>query len=354
MRVLALTRYDNMGASSRMRVFQYIPELKKQGINVDIAPLFRDKYLERLYGNQPTNWLEIAADYFKQIFRLVSFRKYDLLWIEKELFPNMPPWAEQLFSFLKVPYIVDYDDAVFHNYDVSTNPFKKLLSKKIDHVMASSAVVTAGNKYIAMRAKKAGAKRIEYFPTVVDLEKYSVPTPSDNGKIVVGWIGSPSTVKYLDAVIPAIKTLQKEMPLTLHVVGAKFENDETDVCNRPWSEDTEVDEIKKFDIGIMPLVDSPWERGKCGFKLIQYMACAKPVVASPIGVNSEIVRNGENGYIATTTEQWVDALRKLANDKNMREAFGKEGRVDVEKKYCVQVTAPKLSKLMREIVGQGI
>jgi glycosyltransferase involved in cell wall biosynthesis len=150
-----------------------------------------------------------------------------------------------------------------------------------------------------------------------------------------------------------LKALAAECPLQLRVVGAQFASPSLDVVCAPWSEETEVSEIQRFDIGIMPLVDSPWERGKCGYKLIQYMACGLPVVASPVGVNEEIVVNGENGYLARTPDDWLTAFRMLSADAVFRRNMGAFGRLAVERKYCLQVTAPRVAKLFNDVMVQG-
>lgn len=353
MRVLALSRYGRLGASSRMRIYQYVPALRGLGIDVQVLPLLGDNYLNSLYAKQTTNWFALLGDYLMQAIGLLRARKFDLLWIEKELFPNLPAWFEQILSALGIRYLVDYDDAIFHNYDLNPHPVKKFLIDKIDKVMRSSVLVVCGNAYLAERARSAGARQVEIIPTVIDLERYKVLSPVVRAHIVVGWVGSPSTVKYLDVVAPALMALAAEFPLQLRVIGAQFAWPGLDVDCRPWSEESEVSEIQDFDIGIMPLIDSPWERGKCGYKLIQYMACGKPVVASPVGVNQDIVVNDINGYLASTVDEWAHALRALFSNKQYQLVMGAQGRRSVEEKYCLQVTAPRLAQLFHEVVAKG-
>ena len=348
MKVLALTRYDRLGASSRMRTFQYVPHWQAMGIDVQVSPLLRDDYIKRLYAKQATNWFAVINDYLMQAVRLLSARKFDLLWIEKELFPNLPAWFEQALGALNIRYVVDYDDAIFHNYDLNRHPAKRLLADKIDKVMRNSALVVCGNAYLAERAHSAGSRHVEIVPTVVDLDRYAVVKSKIRPVLVIGWIGSPSTVKYLEVVLPALKIVAAEFPLQLRIIGAQFASPGLDVDCRPWTEESEVSQIQDFDVGIMPLIDSPWERGKCGYKLIQYMACGRPVVASPVGVNSEIVRHGINGYLASTVDEWTHAFRTLHSDSQNRLVLGEQGRKAVEEKYCLQVTAPRLVKLFHE------
>ena len=351
MKVLALTRYSHLGASSRVRFFQYGPCLGGLGIDVHIAPLLRDNYLVRLYAKQPIHWLELLGDYLRQVVRIFSAGKFDLLWIEKELFPNLPAWFEQGLNRMGIRYVVDYDDAIFHNYDLSRNPLKRLFAKKIDKVMQGAALVVCGNAYLAERARQAGARRIEIVPTVVDLERYAVGDQRQSGRIVIGWVGSPTTVKYLAVVAPALQKIAAEFPVQLRVIGAQFDLPGLDVDCRLWTEESEVREIQNFDIGIMPLLDSPWERGKCGYKLIQYLACGVPGIASPVGVNKEIIANGVNGYLATSSDDWLSAFRLLCADAQLRRAMGGRGRHIVEERYCLQVTGPLLAKLFQEVAA---
>jgi len=352
-KILALTRYGRKGASSRMRFEQFVPAFEELGIQVVVAPLLRDAYLDRLYAGQPRSWAGIAGDYLARLPWLMRANQYDFLWIEKELFPDFPAWFELFLEKWGIRYAVDYDDAIFHNYDLSKNPWRHQLTKKIDAVMQHASLVVCGNAYLAQRAFSVGARRVEVIPTVIDLDRYMVRKNDAPGKLIVGWIGSSATVKYLDIVVPALRILAKEFPLKLCVIGADLAVNGIDVDCLPWSERDEVTQIQSFDIGIMPLVDSPWERGKCGYKLIQYMACGIPVVASPVGVNQEIVENDRSGYLASETEAWVGALRSLANSSDRRHQFGARGRTLVEDRYCLQVAAPQLASVFKNVFGQG-
>ena len=350
MKVLALTRYNHLGASSRIRFCQYVPLLQAMNIEVQVSPLLSNDYLKQLYAKQPINWLAVCANYLIRSLKLLSAKKFDLLWIEKELFPNLPAWFEQTLNALGVNYVVDYDDAIFHNYDLANSIFKRILDNKIDKVMRNSALVTCGNAYLAERAHSSGAARIEIIPTVIDINRYTVVDAKTNSKLVVGWIGTPSTAKYLEFIVPALQVVAKEFPLQLRVIGADFTAHDMDIDRRSWSEDTEVSEIQNFDVGIMPLIDSPWERGKCGYKLIQYMACGKPVIASPIGVNTEIVSHGINGYLASTADEWIQAFRALYFDAPKRLAMGAKGRKLIEEKYCLQITVPRMAHLFYDVI----
>lgn len=350
MRVLALTRYDRMGASSRQRFLQYLPALRDSAIEVEVSALMPNHYLSRLYALRGRSLWTIASSYARRVLVLLNVGGFDLIWIEKELFPGLPAWGERLLSALGVRYVVDFDDAVFHSYDRASGLWGRLLAKKIDVVMRKSTMVVAGSRYLAERAKAAGAQAVRELPTVVDLRRYQECPPPLADVRVIGWIGSPSTVKYLEIIAPSLVQLATEMPLRLHVVGAKFAWPGLTVQCMDWQEDTEVACIQGFDVGVMPLEDSDWERGKCGYKLIQCMACSIPVVASPVGANRDIVQPGLNGFLACSAEDWVKSLRTLLLEPSTRQVFGRAGRRAVEARYALQVAAPRLAGLLREAI----
>jgi glycosyltransferase involved in cell wall biosynthesis len=347
--VLALPMYSRLGASSRLRIMQYVSWFDGSKISVTQAPFISDEMLVGKYRDGRYKLDSILGCYVNRIRHLMRRQKYDLLWIEKEALPWLPSWFE-LGLLDQVPYVLDYDDAVFHKYDLHVSPFIRFFfSKRINALMAKARLVVVGNPYLASRAHESGAQCIEVVPTVIDLSRYRTlkPCGNDNSALRIVWIGSPSTVKYLIEIAPALKMLAKKFKFTLCVIGATLELPGVDVECISWSEESEVDAILRCDIGIMPLRDSPWERGKCGYKLIQYMACGLPVVASPIGVNATIVRDGHNGFLASGENLWVDRLGKLLGDPALRTNLGNIGRIDVEGNYCVQQQGPRIATLLR-------
>ena len=220
--------------------------------------------------------------------------------------------------------------------------------------MRGAALIVAGNEYLAQHAYAAGARKVAIVPSVIDLARYEVAARRSRARVVIGWIGSPSTFPFLARMAPTLKALSVTLDTEVRVIGANPPPNPPDfgpVSYRPWREDTEVEEIQDFDIGIMPLSPSPWEKGKCGYKLIQYMACGIPVVASPVGVNCKIVQEGLNGHLADTDEEWAIALRHLATDSSARLSMGQAGRLAVEAHYCVQIVAPELARLFRQVLA---
>jgi glycosyltransferase involved in cell wall biosynthesis len=356
MKVLLLSRYGRLGASSRIRSYQYLPFLEAQGVHVTVSPLFLDTYLHGLYSGRRIEIRSLFHAYFRRVRYLLQSGQFDLFWVEYEVLPWLPAWVEGFLALRKTPYLVDYDDAIFHRYDMnSRSVVRMLLGRKIDGIMRRAAQVIVGNQYLAERAWKSGARQVAILPSAVDLDRYGVERGKTREVFTVGWIGSPTTVPYLDLALPAIDKFAKDQDARLVLVGSgKVPIKGLRVETREWSEETEVREIKRFDVGIMPLPDDPWSQGKCGYKLVQYMACAVPVVASPVGVNKEIVRNGLNGFLAEGKEDWVRALNILYESASQREEMGKAGRALVEEKFCLQVTAPRLLSLLRSAAGHPI
>lgn len=355
LRVLLLTRYGALGASSRLRAYQYLPYLRSLGLQVSTFPFFPDSYQEDLYTGRSRRWGKVAAAYLLRLWRLLRAPAFDLVWIEYELLPWLPAFGERLLAGLQIPYVVDYDDAIYHRYELHPSAVVRLLlGKKIDVVMSRAAVVIVGNDYLAKRARSAGAKRVECLPTVVDIDRYPVAAPTNGTVLIVGWIGSPGTVKYLSLVRPVLADLVRAGNARLVVVGPRelpFGGVPAEV--RPWSETTEVADILRFDVGIMPLPDEPWERGKCGYKLIQYMACGRPVIASPVGANRQIVEEGVNGFLARTDDEWRAAFHSLAAAPELRRRLGLAGRQKVEAQFTTRVTAPRLAAILSSVRPKG-
>lgn len=361
LRVALFTRYARLGASSRLRFLQYLPSLRSQGIEVDVFPLFNDDYLADLYARQRRPAWRVLAAYAGRLAALRRARCHDVLWLEKELFPFLPPLLERAASPGGVPVVVDFDDAVFHNYDLSRHSLvRRLLGRKIDAVMAAAACVSAGNGYLADRARAAGATRVKVIPTVVDVSRYQARGAAVDAAaqpVVIGWIGSPATEHYLLALLPVLQTACAGNRARLVLVGASGSMlgamVGVPVQVLPWSEGTEAAQIAAFDIGIMPLPDEPWERGKCGYKLIQYMACGLPVVASPVGVNRDIVEPGVTGFLAAGPADWQAALTALMADPSQRQRMGRQGRQRVEQVYSMQVQGAQIARLLRSVARSG-
>ncbi len=337
-----------MGASSRMRTFQYLSRYRDEGWECHVVPFFSDDYLAGKYAAGRYSFSNIVRAYWGRVSALLGARRYDLVWIEKECLPWLPSFIEGVL--LKgVPYAVDFDDAVFHNYDMHRNRLvRKVLGAKIDKIMGGASLVVAGNSYLAARAHEASARRVEIVPTVVDLSRYAFDAPVCDELPRVVWIGSPSTVKYLQMVYQPLRILGERVPFVLRVVGGVVDMPGVKVELFDWSEETEVKSLRDCDVGIMPLADTAWEKGKCAYKLIQYMACALPTVSSPVGANRDVVLEGLTGYFADSCEDWVAGLERLLTDKDLGRRMGMQGRLRVEQSYSLQAMGDKMVTLLRD------
>lgn len=354
MRILLLSRYSKLGASSRLRFFQYLSCLRGQSISIDVEPFFSEEYLLSFYSSGRKSVGRAMQAYWKRLSICYSPGHYDLVWIEKECFPWLPAPFEQFDFLRKIPYVVDYDDAIHHSYDKHALwPVRRFLGEKFRGLLAGAVAVTVGNSYLAEWARNAGAVKVEIIPTVIDLNRYLLPDRKleERSEFRVGWIGTPTTTSYLWLVRDALARLAQKCRLRLVVVGAgPLKDFGLPLERHAWEAETEVSILSTLDAGIMPLPDSPWERGKCGYKLIQYMACSLPVIASSVGVNKEIVDHGASGFLVEAQEQWDAALQALLSDAGLRKSMGMAGRRKVEQQYSLQVTGPKLVALLKEAV----
>ena len=353
MKLLILSRYDRQGASSRVRFMQYLPYLEAAGFEVELKSFFDADYLPSFYsGKKPST--AIWRSYARRVKDLVQSKgRADLIWLEKEALPWVPSVLEGRLMLSGIPVVSDFDDAVFHRYDMHRlKPVRTLLGRKFAHVIQNSACVFAGNAYLADYARNAGNTAIEIIPTVVDVDHYWVKAGGDIGaEPVIGWIGTPSTWREcVEPFLPVFRDVAQMHAVRFNAVGARMTfGEEAGIHFLPWSEEGEIECINAMDIGVMPLPDTPWMRGKCGYKLIQYMACGLPVVASPVGVNAEIVEHGVNGFLAETDDEWSRALNTLICNPELRKKMGLAGRKRVEERYNLQVYGSRVASLLSEL-----
>jgi glycosyltransferase involved in cell wall biosynthesis len=350
MKILVLTKYTRLGSSSRLRFLQYLPHLQAAGFETEVWPLFDDEYIQRLYQGKPPEVTRLLRNYWRRYLICRRAGVFDLVWIESELFPWVPYWMEEIAGSQFKKTVMEYDDAVFHKYDRSASILAQaLLGEKIDRIMRNASLVIAGNKYLAQRATMATAQRVEILPTVVNLERYPVLSRETGQRFTIGWIGSPSTAKYLYDIQDPLRTLCADGSCRLITIGSGPLNmPGVAIEIREWSEENEATLMSVFDVGIMPLPRNPWAEGKCGYKLIQYMACGIPIVASPVGVNREIV-TADIGLLAESPENWVNGIRTLQNNGELRQSMGRTGRQRAEKEYSLQITAPRLVGWLRDL-----
>ncbi len=342
--IIAFPKYEPRGPSSRLRFYQFEPEFQKQGVCITYHPLFGDAYVQALVSGQPRSRRLVLQAYWQRFWHLLTLHAAPdaLLWIEKELFPYVPAWIERCLLARFRCVVLDYDDAVFQLYLYHRNPgVRWVLGPKIASLLRGADGVQCGSRFLDAYAQESGARNRGFLPTCIRLSAYRVKsyvgvqpkTP------VVGWIGTPSSAGNLAAIRTELNAVAQRFPFRLILIGSgklDWSGDAFELETRDWDEAREVNQILEFDVGIMPLEDSPFNRGKCGFKLIQYMACAIPVVASPVGENSVIVSDGIEGFLASESEQWQQSLQALLSDFNLRQKMGRAGRLRVEQYYCVE------------------
>jgi hypothetical protein len=331
-------------------MMQYFQCVKEAGFTVVHHALLGDEYLHRRYAKRSA-YGAIIRGCAARVAAMRASGRSDLIWLEKEALPWVPFELERALLPRDVPVVLDIDDAIFHQYDLHAGRLaRRLLGTKLDRLMAGCRLVMAGSEYLGARARAAGSAWVELVPTVVDLNRYPATskTVARRQAVVIGWIGSPATAHYLDAIAPVMRTVRERWAVRCIAVGARPDQ----VAGTPfeavaWTEESEAQLLGELDIGIMPLPDAPWERGKCGYKIIQYMACRVPVVASAVGANCDIVREGVTGYLVQSEAQWRARVEELIQDAGKRERMGNEGRALVEREYCLQAIAPRVVSLLK-------
>ena len=357
-RVLALSPIPEEGAGCRFRIAQFIPYLESVGYEVTVSPFFTPEFFRLVY--HAGHYLKkIAAFLGLSLGRLQSLRglsQYDLIFLYREAFPIGPPLIERwLAAPGKPPIVYDFDDAVFLPNVSDANRFIVSLkwASKVPEIVRLSARVIAGNDFLAGFARTHNPSVVK-IPTCVDTDKF-VPRvdPGAATPPVVGWIGSPTTAPYLKLLASVFRNVHARTPFHMKVSGAASDVafDGVHVANEPWSLAEEVSLFNTCDVGVYPLTDDEWSKGKCGFKAIQFMSCGVPVVASAVGVNREIIEDGVNGFLAATAGEWETKLRRLLTDADLRARFAEAGRRTVEERYSLRVCAPKVAAVLDDALA---
>jgi glycosyltransferase involved in cell wall biosynthesis len=346
------TRYGYSGASTRYRVYHYKSYLENAGFKVDVIPFFTDEYLQKLYASQSISKGYLIIRYVKRIRDILLLNKNKYVYIEYELLPFFPAWFERLLRFRGIKYVVDYDDAIFHRYDQHHKRFiRKIFSGKIAAVIKNADQVLVGSSYLFEYAAQYN-KKITLLPTSIIFQRYNQESTSKIGKpFTIGWIGLASNSINVIDIAPAIQKFAEGKQVKLLLVGfdqtRRSELGTLNVEIRNWSEETEVESIGEFDVGIMPLLDTPFNRGKCGFKLIQYMACGKPTVATPLPANRDINRRNEN-LLATSLEEWTTGFDTIYNNREYyKNVVGINNKKIIRQHYCVEANHSTFTKLFK-------
>ncbi|MDA3886895.1 MAG: glycosyltransferase family 4 protein [Candidatus Delongbacteria bacterium] len=357
--ILGLSLFGRQGASSRYRLYQYIPYLKKDGIECKVLPLINDRAYNILLGLKKVNkflkpviksYLVISA-LFKRFFHILQARRYDVIFIQKDVLPSF-----YLFLLRKLNnnIIFDLDDALYENHSTIKPSFFsldyiffKLRKNNLVKMLKCAKAVTVTTPYLAEYVKKFN-KNVHIITGPIDSSLY-IPLKKDHrSKIVIGWIGSPVTTKYVQDISEVLIELQnKYSNIEFHLIGAKkFELKNVNIQFLDWSEETEIKLLSDFDIGIMPLTDDKWSKGKGGLKILQYFAMSLPVVCSPIGINNQLISQGKNGFGAKSAEDWIEYLDILINNEDLRKEMGKNGRKIIEEKYDLKKASGYLAEII--------
>ena len=365
-RVLALSPMPEEGAGCRFRIAQFIPYLRSVGVEVTLRSLFDADFFRLVYrpGHYVRKALSFAGLSIKRLDSLRDASGFDLLLIYREMFPIGPAVVERLLAIRRRPPIVfDYDDAIFLQSVSDANRFIRALKTpgKVATIIRHSDHVIAGNEYLAAYARRF-SDEVTVIPTCVDTTKF-VPPPnafSNNGsgrskEPIVGWIGSPTTASYVRGLTGVLQRVRERHPFVLRVSGVDEPLSVPGVTTEQpqWALDREVELFNTCDVGIYPLADDEWSKGKCGFKAIEFMACGVPVVAAAVGVNRDIIEDGVNGFLASTQDEWVEKLGRLLTSRELRRRFGEAGRRTIEERYSLRVHAPALATTLRDVVERS-
>ena len=328
-RILFITQHrPDRSPGQRFRFEQYMAYLEQHGYQCDHSAIVSEGDDAFLY--QPGNYFEKArfvrrshATRSRDVARMNDF---DIIFIFREALMTRNIRFERLFSQSRAKLVFDFDDAIWLQNVSDANRWFRWIKDagKTSKLIALSDLIFAGNAYLSDYAKRFNPNTV-IVPTTIDTEEYQPVERKGEGLVTIGWSGSITTIQHFRYAIPALKAIKAKYG---HSVAIR-------VVGMPWRKDTELKDLGGMDIGIMPLPDDEWARGKCGLKGLQYMALGIPAIMSPVGVNSEIIRDGVNGHLATTTEEWVDRLSRLIDNTEARHAMGLEARRTVEEHYSV-------------------
>lgn len=355
MRVLFFVPHTALAAGARYRVYQYLPHLEAAGISCTVHPFTDPELYEVLYrgGDQLRRARLILRQTLRRLADLGGASQYDAFFIYKECFPFGPALIEAHLKRLGKPILYDFDDAIFLP---ESTPLRQVLRNpnKVANIAKLADCVIVSNQHLAGFAR-AYNRRVEVIPTCVDMSTF-VPAHRERdagAPLRIGWIGSHSTAKYLQGLAGVMARLAAQFDFELHIVGAgrTMAFPGVKVVQRDWTLEAEVGEFQALDIGVYPLADSVWELGKAGFKAIQYMAVGVPSVSSAVGVVNDIVRDGVDGFLVGSEQQWFEKLSTLLADAGARRSMGESARRAVEERFSLAVNAPKMVAAIRASVA---
>lgn len=343
---IGMHRFDR-SPSQRYRFEQYFDYLETNGVECELSQLISEKDDSVLYspGNYFGKLLIFLKSWRIRMRDVKRANDFDYVFIQREAFMTGTTYFEKRFAKSSAKLIFDFDDSIWledKNEANSKLAFLKKPSKLADIIKLCDTIV-AGNEYLADYARQFNSN-VVVVPTTIDSDWY-VPKPKVSGeKLIIGWSGSFSTIKHFQSAVEALKVIKEKYgkKVGFKVIGdANYQNDELNISGQKWQSQTEVEDLQDIDIGIMPLPDSNWTRGKCGLKGLQYMGLAIPTIMSPVGVNTHIIEHGVNGFLASTKEEWVNCLSQLIESEALRKQLGTAGRKTLQERYSVKANREK-------------
>jgi len=364
-RICALTLYPyDTSPGQRFRIEQWEPFLKDEGIEIDYYR-FADEQLMKTMPQEGKFVSKIGGlvqAFARRLSHFSVLSKYDVIFIYRAAAMVGPAFLERLMTLYRRPIILDFDDSIFLTHTAESNKYlgwAKFAGKTATICRLSSSVIV-GNSFLAEYAAKYNP-HVTIIPSSVDIEKYQPRVRSpQNGRIIVGWTGSSTSQTNLESFAPMLRKLMESRDnIELHVHSDR-EPDLPGISYRwhRWSRETEVDIIASFDIGIMPIPDDLWSRGKCAMKALLYMSLGIPAICSNVGVNREVIKHGKNGFLAGTTEEWLESFDALVADEGLRRRLGDEARKTVVEhfsmKQCARLFADAIIRtVQREIAAES-
>jgi glycosyltransferase involved in cell wall biosynthesis len=352
MRILVVAPYPiGKAPSQRFRFEQYFSALSERGISYDLRPFLSEEIWKILYlpGRFPRKAAAILGGLIRRFGLLFRLKGYDYIFIHREATPIGPAFFEYIASrWLGKKIIYDFDDAIWIPNFSEANSFFSFLKgySNVKHICKWAYRISCGNEYLCEYARNYNTN-VVYNPTTIDTTNYHnrVKNHSDSS-CVIGWTGSHSTIRYIEEILPIIQELEKQYTFEFKVISdLKPDFNLKSLVFKTWQKDTEIEDLLTFSVGIMPLKDDKWAKGKCGFKALQYMSLGIPALVSPVGVNTRIVDNGVNGFICETADDWKRALEELLNDRKLLLEMSAKTRKKIEEFYSVKSNTPNFIQL---------
>ncbi len=335
--------------------------LEAKGFTCDLSYIISEKDDRYFYhpGKYTTKFRLFLKSWWHRRKDLAKADDYDIIFVQREAFMTGSTWFERKFSESAAKLVYDLDDAIWLPNVSDGNKALGWLKRpgKTARIMGSADLVVAGNRFLADYARRFN-DAVRIIPTTIDTEEYrrTEPGEKDPGTICIGWTGSLTTIRHFEYALPALRRIREKYgeKVSFKVIGdPEYENEELGIKGIPWCSQTEVEDLSDIDIGIMPLPDTEWARGKCGLKGLQYMALEIPAVMSPVGVNTEIIEDEVNGYLADGEEDWVEKLSALIEDEALRKRLGKAARQTVVDHYSVEANKEKYLACLKEVMSEG-